>query len=179
MPCKSNLSTAAIPNGKCRTLRRNSIWCKYVWHNFWQICWYIFTQQFYHFCWSNSPLVEKSTVYAYAHRHTLNVIKYVFRRMSPLLKQITLDNKYNHNTKGTLSLHDDVIKWKSFPRYWPFVRGIHGQPVNSPHKGQWHGALMFSLICAWINGCANNCEAGDLRRHRPHYDVIVMSLITS
>ena len=44
--------------------------------------------------------------------------------------------------------HDDVINWKHFPRYWPFVRGIHLSPVNSPHKGQWHGALMFSLICA-------------------------------
>ena len=43
-------------------------------------------------------------------------------------------------------LHDDVIKWKHFPRYWPFVRGIHRSPVNSPHKGQWRGALMFSLI---------------------------------
>ena len=43
--------------------------------------------------------------------------------------------------------HDDVIKWKHFPRYWPFVRGIHQSPVNSPHKGQWRGALMFSLIC--------------------------------
>ena len=32
--------------------------------------------------------------------------------------------------------HDDVIKWKHFPRYWPFVRGIHRSPVNSPHKGQ-------------------------------------------
>ena len=42
-----------------------------------------------------------------------------------------------------LSSHDDVIKWKHFPRYWPFVRGIHRWPVNSPHKGQWHGALMF------------------------------------
>ena len=41
--------------------------------------------------------------------------------------------------------HDDVIKWKHFPRYWPFVRGIHRSPVNSPHKGQWRGALMFSL----------------------------------
>ena len=43
---------------------------------------------------------------------------------------------------------DDVIKWKHFPRYWPFVRGIHRWPVNSPHKGQWRGALTFSLICA-------------------------------
>ena len=70
--------------------------------------------------------------------------------------------------------HDDVIKWRHFPRYWPFVRGIHRSPVNSPHKGQWRGALMFSLTCTWINGCVNNCEAGDLRCHRAHYDVIVM-----
>ena len=42
--------------------------------------------------------------------------------------------------------HDDVIKWKHFPRYWPFVRGIHWSPVNSPHKGQWRGALMFSFL---------------------------------
>ena len=72
------------------------------------------------------------------------------------------------------NVHDDVIKWKHFPRYWPFVRGIHGSPVNSPHKGQWHGALMFSLICARINAWVNNREAGDLRRHHAHYDVIVM-----
>ena len=60
--------------------------------------------------------------------------------------------------------HDDVIKWKHFPRYWPFVRGI----------GQWRGALMFSLISVWINGWVNNHEAGDLRSYRAHYDVTVM-----
>ena len=70
--------------------------------------------------------------------------------------------------------HDDVIKWKHFPRYWPFVRGIHRSPVNSPHKGQWHGALMFSLICVWINDWENDRDAGDLRRNRGHCDVIVM-----
>ena len=48
--------------------------------------------------------------------------------------------------------HNDVIKWKHFPRYWPFVQGIHRSPVNSPHKGQWRRVLMFSFICAWING---------------------------
>ena len=69
---------------------------------------------------------------------------------------------------------DDVIKWKHFPCYWPFVRGIHRSPVNSPHKGQWRGALMFSLICAWINAWVNNHEAGDLRRHHAHYNVTVM-----
>ena len=75
---------------------------------------------------------------------------------------------------GLAGYHDDVIKWKHFPRYWPFVRGIHRSPVNSPHKGQWRGALMFTLICARINGWVNNCKAGDLRRKRAYYDVIVM-----
>ena len=44
--------------------------------------------------------------------------------------------------------HDNVIKWTHLPRYWPFVRGIHRSPVDSTHRGQWRGALMFSLICA-------------------------------
>ena len=52
--------------------------------------------------------------------------------------------------------------------------GIHRSPGNSPHKGQWCIALMFSLICAWINGWINNGEAGDLRHHPAHYDVIAM-----
>ena len=30
--------------------------------------------------------------------------------------------------------HENVIKWNHFPRYWPFVRGFHRSPVNSPHK---------------------------------------------
>ena len=62
-----------------------------------------------------------------------------------------------------------------FPRYWPFVPGIHRPTVNSPHKGQWRGALMFSLIYAWINGSVNNRQAGDLRRPPAHYDVTVMN----
>ena len=70
-------------------------------------------------------------------------------------------------------IHDDVIKWKHFPWYWPFVRGIHRSPVNSPHKGQRRGALMFSLICAWINRWVNSGAAGYLRRYRAHYEVIV------
>ena len=78
------------------------------------------------------------------------------------------------NPRECLAYHDDVIKWKHFLRYWPFVRGIHRSPLNSPHKGQWHGALMFSLICARINGWVNNREAGDLRRHQAHCDFIVM-----
>ena len=70
--------------------------------------------------------------------------------------------------------HYDVIKWKYFPRYWPYVWGIHRWPVNSSHKGQWRGALTFPLICAWINDWVNSGEAGDLRRQRARYDAIVM-----
>ena len=76
------------------------------------------------------------------------------------------------------SKHDDVIQWKHFPHYWPFVRGIHRSPVNYPHKGQWRGALLFSLICASTYGWVNNRDAGTLRRNHAHYDVRVMGSIT-
>ena len=66
-----------------------------------------------------------------------------------------------------LSIFCCMMTSSNFPRYWPFVRGFHRSPVNSPYKGQWRGALMFSLICIWINGWVNNREADDLRRYRP------------
>ena len=71
---------------------------------------------------------------------------------------------------------DDVIKWKHFSHCWPFAQGIHRSPVNFPHKGQWRGSLMLSLICVWTNGWVNNREAGDLRRYLAHYDVIVIEI---
>ena len=67
-----------------------------------------------------------------------------------------------------LRWHDDVIKWKLFPRYWPFVREIHRTKASDTEL--W----FFSLICAWINIWVNNREAGDLRRYWVHYDVTVM-----
>ena len=82
-----------------------------------------------------------------------------------ILKRLTVNNR-----------HDDVIKWKHFPRHWPFVRGIHRSPVNSPQKGQWRVALVFSLICAWTNGWVNIRDVGDLRRHGAYYDVIIMDV---
>ena len=66
----------------------------------------------------------------------------------------------------SLTSHDDVIKWKHFARYWPFV--------YSPHKGQWRGALMFFFICPWTNGWGNNRYDGDFRRHRAHCNVTVI-----
>ena len=77
------------------------------------------------------------------------------------------------------AIHDDFIKWKHFPRYWPFVLGIHWSTVNSTHKGQWRGTLMFSLIYVWTNGWVNNREAGDLRRHHAHCGVTVMIIAWS
>ena len=63
---------------------------------------------------------------------------------------------------------------ETFSALLAICAGTSPVPVNSPHKGQWRGALMFSLIPAWINGWANNREAGDFRRNRAHYDVIVI-----
>ena len=77
-------------------------------------------------------------------------------------------------TSAFCIIYDDVITWKIFRVTGRFVRGIHRPPVNSPHKDQWRGTLMFSLICVWINDWVNNREAGDLRRYRSHYDVTVM-----
>ena len=90
-----------------------------------------------------------------------------------LFIQYSISLEYTHDF---CALHDDVFKWKRFPRYWPFVRGIHRWPVNSPHKGQCRGGLIFSLIRAWINDWVNSREASDLRRHRAHYDANVMVL---
>ena len=82
------------------------------------------------------------------------------------------NSSWPHELKGIC--HDNIIKWKYFPRYWSFVRRIHRSPVNSPHKCQWRGALMFSLNCAWTNGWANHRDASDLRCRRVHYVRTVM-----
>ena len=58
---------------------------------------------------------------------------------------ILLITQCNLKSGPFLAWHDDVIKWKHFPRYWPFVRGLHRSPANSPHKGHWRGALIFFI----------------------------------
>ena len=92
------------------------------------------------------------------------------------IRYIATFNIYVIDGRAAGAAHDDVIKWKHFPRNWPFLRGIYRPPVNSPHKGQWRGALMFALICVWINGWVNNREAGDLRRYRAHSGVTKMEM---
>ena len=96
---------------------------------------------------------------------------------SEILIEIHVFSSEGNTFENVVCEHDNAIKWKQFPRYWPFVRGIHRSAVNSPHKGQWRGALVFPLICVWINGWVNNRKTGDLRRYRAHYDVIVMEML--
>ena len=94
--------------------------------------------------------------------------------MSKKEKERTATPNWHITTSASWRLTWWRHQMKHFPRYWPFLRGIHRSPVNSPHKGQRRGSLMYSLLCAWINDWVNNREAGDLRRYRAHYDVIVM-----
>ena len=78
----------------------------------------------------------------------------------------------NRTLLNSASIHDDVIEWKHFPRYWPFVRGIHRSPVNSTHKGQWRGALIFFFdlsLNKWLSkqswGWRFETPSCPLRRH--------------
>ena len=59
---------------------------------------------------------------------------------------------------------------ETFSALMAICAGNSPVPVTSLHKSQWRGALMLALICVWVN----NHDAGDLRRYRFHYDVIVM-----
>ena len=74
--------------------------------------------------------------------------------------------------------HDDVIKWKHFPRYWSFCGN---SPVTGELPSQRPVTRSFDLylICAWTNGWVNNRQAGDLRRQRAYYYVIDMSTVFS
>ena len=119
--------------------------------------------------WFFNKLITLKVVYSFGHYFMIKLN--VFNRSLQCIIQ-------PETNKHWMSVHyDDVIKWKHFPPHWPFVQEIHRPQVNSPHKGQWRRALMFSLICIWINGWINNCEAGDLKCYRAHYDVIVMIVV--
>ena len=92
--------------------------------------------------------------------------------VSASMCQCTANGVNNLVSEHQGCFHDDVIKWKHFPRYLPDVCGEF--TGNSSHKSHWGEALMFSLICSWLNGHVNNWDAGDLRRHCAHYDIPVM-----
>ena len=140
-----------------------------------QICVYILFHYFILFLWG-----QRSLGIAYSYHNVPLDREIETLVFGAILLYISVTPLYIACGKGwpgnTPNQHDDVIKWKHFPYYWPFVWGIHRSLVNSSHKGQWRGDSRFSLICAWINGWVNNREAGDLVRHRAHYDVTVMKV---
>ena len=135
----------------------------------------------YEYLLSSTSLILNTIVYT---KYVINMLsinkvfsKYVIKdgHLAPVLSAGDGTKPFVVQNYQIYIYHDDVIKWEHFLRYWPLARGIHRWPVNSPHKGRWRGALMFSLIYAWIKGWVNNREAGDLRRHCAHYDVTVMT----
>ena len=106
----------------------------------------------------------------------LHLVKIGRQTFGRLIETVATDKScigYN-DSNPCVCVHDNVITWKHFPRYWPYVRGIHRSPVKSPLKGQWRGALMLQLICAWTKGWVNSREPGDLRCYCAHYDVTLM-----
>ena len=117
------------------------------------------------------PLLDPRTLLS--EKDITAVLRSRWRRWSGFVQRATCSTKSIIAIPGTgrrgRPTHDDVIKSKHFPRHWLFVRGIQR------YKRQWRGALMFYLICPWTNNWANNGDASDLRRHRAHYDVIVMN----
>ena len=100
-------------------------------------------------CWPNHTKIVNSLRYDFLYRSLSIEYKSESLCYTYSLSMFWLSSYVNTS-------HDDVIKWKYFPRNRPFVRGIHRSPVNSTHKGRWRGALVFSLICAWIKGWVNN-----------------------
>ena len=109
-------------------------------------------------------------------------IRYLYHRLALLRTYFTkyfLPKWSNGDITHWHALTCDIIAWwrhqmETFSALLALCAGNSPVPVNSPHKGQWRGALMISLICVRINDWVNNREAGDLRRHRGHYDVSVM-----
>ena len=81
------------------------------------------------------------------------------------------------NLSGKRRKYGGVIKWKYSPRYLPFVRGIHRSSMDSRPKDQCRGTLIFSLMCVWTNGWANNRDACDLSLHGAHCEVTAMKTL--
>ena len=129
-------------------------------HHWWRSCWFPshYLERCRHiFNWSTVKFQSKANI--------------IFKKI--LLKMVSEKYDYNLNISiCTTQCYTNAPWWRNqmqiFFALLAFVRGIHRSPVNSPHKGQWREALMFSLIFAWTNAWVNNREAGDLRRHCAH-----------
>ena len=118
--------------------------------------------------WGLSPKFFRTRSYSLKHISTGEHSLHISRRSTHLLHLYLLFSWWRHQME-TCSASLTFVR--GIHRR---LRGIHRSQVNSPHTDKWRGALMFSLICAWTNGWVNNQDAGELKRHRTHYDVTVM-----
>ena len=101
------------------------------------------------------------------HRRPDGLLNRLFRRRSKKISKLRVNS-------WSLAFAWWRHQMELFSAFLAICVGNSPVPGEFPHKGQWRGALMFTMICTWINGWVNNGEAGDLRRYRAHYDVTVM-----
>ena len=128
----------------------------------------------------HSSAIKWQAMFHAAQWHPSKVSSNTLSKLFPIILTYPVVYEKFHKTKEYGYTHylgpclgsKHAMMTSTFPLYWSFVRGIHRSPVDSPHKGQWRGALMFSFI---TNGWADFRDAGDLRRHDAHYDVIAMA----
>ena len=120
-------------------------------------------------------------IYSHKHRFSSYFKNHISRRPKKMICYITwyLKNTENHFEGLDYMASVLYLTWwrhqmETFSALLALCAGNSPIPVNSPHKGQWRGARMFSFIYAWINDWVNNREAGNLRRQHGHYDVILM-----
>ena len=125
------------------------------------------------FIWNNMPICPCSCLYwikRILHGHVIPVVGTV---AADIHRDVWLTE--SHNYAAFLSYTWWRHQMETSSALLAFCVGNSPVAVNSPHQGQWRGALMFSLICAWINDWVNNGEAGDLRCHCAYYDITVMN----
>ena len=77
--------------------------------------------------------------------------------------------------------HDDVTKWSETLSVsaGPLCGGFAGHRWTPLTEASEAELLRFSLTCTWISGWVNNCEVGDLRHHRSHYDIVMPPAIST
>ena len=97
----------------------------------------------------------------------------LFWKLTPFIMQTFYQNVMSVIGAAVLLQNHSRHQMEKFSTLLAICAGNSPVPVNSPHKGQWRGAWMFSLICVWINGWVNNHKAGVLWCYHAHYDVNV------
>ena len=117
-----------------------------------------------------------------AHYHFTAVI-WVIDHMNPSWRDDRTTTKQNKTSSWACMFHGmcwiSQVWWRhqteTLSALLAFCAG------NSPVTGEFPSqrpvtrSFMFYLICVWNNSWVNNGDAGDLRRHRDHYDVIIIS----